>query len=302
MNKKIQELILKVLGICIPFAALLFVAEKIWQARFQLFQNMEPLHAILIIVFGGMLYAVDNIFLVLAWRRLIDWFGSTKTNWKTSLKVYGSTQIAKYLPGNFVQFPSRHILGTKAGLKHAPLLGAAIFEILGLVVVSSLIYIMGNLFFVSKTISLPSVILIFILTLIFPFAIQNLFSRVSALRKMDLFPSGVYSMYKGLVITWLIYLAFFLVAGLVMWIIIIGVDGSRYSPPLIIVFSTYAVSWLIGTISPGMPGGLGVREAISIYILSNYLGETTSILVTLLSRIVTVFGDFYFYFFVRLIR
>lgn len=301
-DKKAQKLILRIFSIFIPLIALLFVAEKVWRARFQLFNKMDFGHLILVVLLGGMLYAVDNFFLVLAWRRLIDWLGKTKTAWKISLKIYGNTQIAKYLPGNIVQFPSRHIMGAQAGLKHGPLVGAAIFEIIGLLIASSSVFFLGNLYAASQYKSLHIVILIFGIAVFFPLAIQIIFTRVNALREMNLFPSDIPSMYKGLAFTWLIYLAFFVVAGLVLWIVIVVIDGSWFNPPLFIVISTYAISWLIGTVSPGMPGGLGVREAVSIYILSGYIGEPTSVLVTLLSRFIMVLGDIYFYFFVRVIR
>lgn len=297
-----KTLIVQIISIILPLVALAFVVEKIWSVRVQIFDKLDVKQIALFILAGSTLYAIDSLFLVIAWRQLIDWFGATKTNFWMSLKIYGRTQIAKYIPGNIFHLPSRHIVGRQAGLNHVPLLGAAVFEIIGLVLVSGIISSFGILISKNQIIQ-PAWIFVYLFLVAFsPLILGIMFSRIPILQKMDLPQKSITEMYKVLMLNWFHYLFFFLVAGVVLWIIIFGVAASWSVIPLGIILSTYAISWLAGTVTPGAPAGAGVREAMLIFVLSGFLGEADSVLVALLLRIVTTLGDVYFYVITQLIR
>ncbi len=66
--------------------------------------------------------------------------------------------------------------------------------------------------------------------------------------------------------------------------------------PLHTALFTITISWLLGTIIPGAPAGAGIRESIVIFIPSNYIGESASVVVSLMLHIVTMLGDIVFYF------
>ncbi len=301
-SKEKKSIIIRVLSVVLPLAALAFVVEKIWSVRLQIFSELDVRKAIFIILGGSILYALDNLFLVLAWRQLVDWFGETKTNFVTSMKIYGRTQIAKYIPGNIFHLPSRHLLGRQLGLDHVPLLGAAIFEIVGLLLVSGIISSLGILIGKSQMMQ-PIVAFSIIITGVFsPLVFGVIFSHVPILQKIGLPRKNIAEMYKVLMPNWFIYLFFLLTAGMILWIIIYGVEGTWAHIPVGGVLSAYAASWLIGTVTPGAPAGAGVRETVLILMLSGFLGESTSVLIALISRIVTIIGDVCFYLFVQIIR
>jgi glycosyltransferase 2 family protein len=301
-SKEKKSLIIHVLSVVLPLAALAFVVEKIWSVRLQIFSELDVKQAILIILGGSILYALDNLLLVLAWRQLVDWFGETKTNFVVSMKIYGRTQIAKYIPGNIFHLPSRHILGRQLGLDHVPLLGAAIFEIVGLLIVSGIISSLGVVIRKGQIILPIGTFAFFFLSAFSPLVLGIIFHRIPVLRKLGLPQKSIAETYKVLLPNWFIYLFFLLVAGMILWIIIYGVKGSWSIVPPGIVLSAYAASWLAGTFTPGSPAGAGVREAVLILMLSGFLGESTSVLIALVSRMVTIFGDVCFYLIVQIIR
>ena len=53
----------------------------------------------------------------------------------------------------------------------------------------------------------------------------------------------------------------------------------------------YACAWIIGTVTPGAPGGLGVREAILVLLLAPYCGEGVAVAAALFLRIATTLAD-----------
>ena len=74
------------------------------------------------------------------------WFGQVNSTYKISHTVYARTQIAKYFPGNIFHYAGRQVLGNQVGYLHAPLAGASLFEVVGVLVVSSAISLSGSLF------------------------------------------------------------------------------------------------------------------------------------------------------------
>jgi uncharacterized membrane protein YbhN (UPF0104 family) len=301
-TKKIQGRIFSALSLLLSLAAIAFVIEKIWRVRFQIFEKIDIRQIGSMILVGSVIYALDNFLIIFAWRHLVDWLGRTKTTWQTALKIYGRTQITKYIPGNVLQFPSRHILGIQFGLDHKPLLGAGIFEIVGLLVAASTISLLG--IFAAKNqieaLSLRWLALIFLIGVFSPLLLHIAFSSIPFLQKINLLPKTIGETYKGLLPTWFAYLFFFLFAGGILYGLAYGISQLWISALFPVALSAYAVSWLAGTITPGSPGGMGVREAILILFLSAYFGEPTSVLIALTSRLVTVFGDFYIYIFAQL--
>lgn len=90
-----------------------------------------------------------------------------------------------------------------------------------------------------------------------------------------------------------LYLAFFLSCGLMFWALLGALNGVWQTDLIGIVGLSYATSWLAGKITPGAPGGIGVREAALVLLLGNTIGETEALLLGVALRVVTTFGDFF---------
>ena len=73
------------------------------------------------------------------------------------------------------------------------------------------------------------------------------------------------------------------------------VSGQWDGVPFYVAFSVFAISWFLGTVTPGAPAGVGVRESVIILLLSVHIGAQASILVSLLMRMVTLLADVVFY-------
>jgi hypothetical protein len=53
----------------------------------------------------------------------------------------------------------------------------------------------------------------------------------------------------------------------------------------------FALAWVIGLVTPGSPGGLGVRETALVVLLAPMTGADRALVLALGLRVVTVVGD-----------
>ena len=63
------------------------------------------------------------------------------------------------------------------------------------------------------------------------------------------------------------------------------------SLPVSLLCGAYVIAWLAGLVTPGAPAGIGVREAVLLFLLGNVLPHADLLLAVLIGRMVTVFGD-----------
>ena len=133
--------------------------------------------------------------------------------------------------------------------------------------------------------------------IVFPLIIQFILVHFSIGKKLGFPEKPVWSGLKGLLPILLIYLLFYLVDGSIFWILIGTSTGMWFNIPVLYIFSTFAISWVVGFITPGAPAGLGVRETIMILILTSFIGEPSAAFVALISRLVVTLGDLVFFLF-----
>jgi uncharacterized membrane protein YbhN (UPF0104 family) len=58
-----------------------------------------------------------------------------------------------------------------------------------------------------------------------------------------------------------------------------------------LITSIFAISWLLGFITPGSPGGIGIREALLVTFLAPIYGNAIAIWLSIVLRIITTLGD-----------
>jgi uncharacterized membrane protein YbhN (UPF0104 family) len=63
--------------------------------------------------------------------------------------------------------------------------------------------------------------------------------------------------------------------------------------PYWVCLAAICLPWAIGFVTPGAPGGIGVREATMVLILSQVMPPLESLLIPALMRMVTIAGDLF---------
>lgn len=225
----------------------------------------------------AMFYSLTSILLAFAWRQILNKLNVNVTRlW--SIKVYGISQLAKYVPGNVFHIAGRQALGMSAGIPGSALAKSSLWE-LGLIAISGVMF--G--------------------WLVLPLLIPEISLFVSAILTLLTIISVAFLLYRffglPLSIAFILQLVFLVVSGGLFVILLNIIMQSGESPPKAWIFisSAYVIAWLAGLITPGAPAGVGIREVVLFSLLKTYVIDADLLVAIILGRIVTVGGDLLFF-------
>lgn len=85
-----------------------------------------------------------------------------------------------------------------------------------------------------------------------------------------------------------LYGLFFLLMAAILWLL---AQLAGHALPIALCLAAATVPWLLGFVTPGAPGGLGVREAAMFMLLKPVMTPADGLLLVLALRLVTLFGD-----------
>ena len=293
MNKSI---VIKLLKIIIVLLSFWFIGEKFWQHQYWIKNNIINDLLIITILICGVLYGSSQFLLSFAWRRLLIWCGHENISIKNCNRIYGKSQIAKYIPGNVFHVIGRHILGKQEGIKHIVLAGATIYEILGLICASILISLGGIILFdlENNYLSLNQSVIIFIITFFIFVLVIGITPNLMQKRKINIPNKTLMNSILHISLIYISYFTFFIIAGLLLaFIVKIFIHINFFTVGKIIVI--FCIAWVTGFVVPGAPGGIGVREAVIIFFIAPIIGEAQGVAVSIALRFVTLIGDIFFF-------
>jgi glycosyltransferase 2 family protein len=224
----------------------------------------------------ALIYGLANLMLAVAWRDLLEHF-SVHVLRRWAIKIYGISQLAKYVPGNIFHLAGRQALGMAAGLPARALAKSALWE-LGLIAVA------GGLFAILAAPLMWTKLSILISVEIFGVMSVGV---VIALRQL-------LSTSVGMALIWqILFLALsgFVFIGVLELVTPTSFTYSTYS----LLCGAYVIAWFAGLVTPGAPAGVGVRELILLFLLKGMVAEADLLLAVVLWRLVTVTGDLFYF-------
>lgn len=265
------------LGSGLALIGIIFVALRLHTYWLDLdFSRVTPSTWLAIAVFA-VLYGLANLLLASAWWHLLMYLDTPVTR-LLSIKIYGISQLAKYLPGNIFHLAGRQALGMAAGMSAGALAKSTLWE-LGLIVLT------GTLF------------AWLILPLLFPahFEIASTFLLFGSAWLVAKILQKMASRQAALAFVW--QFLFLAVSGGIFVALLGIIAGSEIVPIQLwlTIGGAYIVAWLAGLITPGAPAGVGVREMILLLLLKSVMHEADLLMAILLGRLVTVAGDLLFF-------
>jgi uncharacterized membrane protein YbhN (UPF0104 family) len=262
------------MGAVLGVLGIFFVAARLHKYSDQISIDHFSPHEIFWMVLAVGVYGAANILLALAWQKILAFFNTpVATPW--AIRAYGVSQLAKYVPGNIFQFAGRQAVGMAAGLEARALLKSTFYE-LGLLAVVGACFGILALPLLLGWLHSGMALLLFISTVsAFSWGIQRFFSA-------------------QLAAAWGMHTLFLLVSGLIFWIILQNI--SHAAPvPVAGVVGAYVLAWLIGLVTPGAPAGVGVREAVLLFLLGAWVPPGQLVFTIVVGRMATVIGDLLFF-------
>jgi hypothetical protein len=269
--------ILNVLGILIALIGMGFVVNRIVVYQNQLNWSNFSEKTIAILILMIFVYGCANILLALAWQNILMELGIT-ISFSQAMQIYGKSQLAKYVPGNVFQFAGRQALGVANNLPNRPL-ALSIFWELGWLGASGGIFFFLSLSLISNNFPFIVCLILFVFILCIFFWIARHFFSIRIAHAA------------------ILYVLFHFIAGSAFVIILSNFVVPLQFPGYVSVGGAYVIAWLLGMITPGVPGGVGIREMVLFWFLHGTIVPGDLLITIILSRIVTIGGDVLFFIF-----
>ena len=291
--------LVSLLGTLVMGIALYFVITRIIEMRddidFTVFANLWVLLPLLLLVLWESLII---IFTSENFRKLVVSISGVEVSRPAAIKAYNNGNIYKYIPSGVMLLLGRNQMAVETkGLKHrkvafTTILEGAMWIVCALILsaVLALDYVVHyvrqlDLQYLGVAIGTIVPILLVLLFLLYRFR-NKLFGDTFDLK----------SEIEGLKVTAVL-------KRLPVMLLIVGVWGSSFlvtmailGQPLtlyvgVAIVGLYIMSWLIGFITPGAPGGLGIRELILLMFLGATVYEGLLLSAIVIHRGVQIAGD-----------
>lgn len=254
--------------------SLLFLARAFLEAgSAQVFAAIDVTDFAAIGLFG-IVYGLLLMLLARSWALAP---GSSAAGNRQILAVYGTSILPKYIPGSILQYGSRQLLGRQLGWDAALMAHGSLLEV-ALHVICSLV-----------------VALFLLIPALHPAGAEGLAWTIAVIAAaLAIATAAMIFVRRRLVVSVLVgsaayQLAFF--AGMAALAAFCGALFGVSVAQLLVVAGLFLVSWLVGFVVPLAPGGIGVREATGVALLSGLIGLETALLVLAAMRLVSLIGD-----------
>ncbi len=278
------------------FKAAVFTACMVYLVRCAAKLELSQLRLILLpAALGcGVLYFFCTLLMAQAWRLIVLSFHPSRLSFAQLAAVHLRSSLAKYIPSNVMHYAARHYMCRELGVSQKTVLVGNLFEI-AVMLAAALALLAG--FVVVEPALLPEAV-----------GIHRLFLRITVLaaavglagvlaaaavrlkaRQSETHRFSV----KGLAAVFVLDVVFLPLTGVVLSVLLWAMRaGIAFDGRLVVqIVFAYICAWTLGFVTPGAPGGLGVREATLTAILGPAIGHDTALLGALLFRLCTVFGE-----------
>lgn len=291
---------LKPVGICLTVAAIIFLIKKIAEMDFNIsdLANKNIAAAVIISVIICSLIIVCGC---IPWLSYVRALTGKKISFSEASRVYVRSNIFKYIPGNVFQFVGRNQLAVDKDISHSDVAVATGLDIVSTIIVTFIfsIVLLGKR--ISELLSIIDIgklaaaatILIAVMTVVLVVLFRKFSGKIIELLRhyLSVFSKKNirYSMSA------VIYYFFFTLLSAVSYAAVIWLTfGSKGISPdlseLVVLSGAYMISWLIGFVTPGSPGGIGIRESVMV-LLSDPSYQDVVVLYVLIQRIASVIAD-----------
>jgi hypothetical protein len=250
---------------------LALVAQRYWGELSQLALTGRQWLALggLALVYGSAL-----ILLGFAWHQVLVMVGAAPPGVAHAVRAHTTAQIAKYVPGNVFHFVGRHLIHRAAGMDDKRLALAAVVENVILLLAAGCVAAVSLALAGNGWVRGVALAVAALLAILIPVAGGRLLARAG------------WSM-RAAMNAFVLAILFFVIMALVI-ASLAAMLGAGWSGALA---GGGVAAWIAGFLTPGAPGGLGVREAVMVLTGGGGARPEALLLLALLFRVVTFAGD-----------
>lgn len=286
--------IVKWIGRILMILAFAFLVQRLWEYRESLNVNFKA--ADIVSLAGCCALYIATVYMCpVVYKTLLYITTGKKISYMRVADIYCKSNILKYLPGNVMQYVGRNQIAVEENLHHGEVALATILEI-GIVIISAALVAMTFSWsyaveWINNFIDIDSGTIVMIVggVIIGCGAVAVVCrKRLDEYLKIVLKKENVFRL-VGLII----YYSVNFVLGSVIYFFVLAVLQIRLtSEGYLVGIGLYALAFVLGYVTPGVPGGIGIRETILIYFFSSFMPESQILTGALIMRIISIIGDF----------
>lgn len=288
--------IVKIAGNLLMIAAVVFIVKKFIDMDVDFAQLGTPS------VLGSIAvsFAVQTAIVVFGtfpWLVFTQSLSGKKIPFSSAMPVYTKSNIYKYVPGNVFQYIGRNQLASDMSISHVDVACATVFDILFCVLWTGIISVIllggaisellskygKNLVIVAVVGVAVAAAAAALLRFKFKGKVKGYISRyLKAFEKGSrtrLFCGIVYYLFQNLISAAMYFICLYLIFG-----------GAAVPSELISLTGAFMFAWIIGFVTPGAPGGIGIRESVMLFVCGDKYEEKVLLFVLAL-RISSILAD-----------
>lgn len=288
--------IVKIAGNLLMIAAIAFLVKKIVSMDADLSQLGSPA----VIGAFGVNLVIQTLLIVVGcipWLVFTQSLSGKKIPFTAAMPVYTKSNVYKYLPGNVFQYVGRNKLAFDMSISHVDVACATILDILFCVFWTGIIAVVllggkiaGLLEKYGKNIIIVGIAGVILL------AAALIFVRMKFGDKLKEYLSRYSKAFerenrKCLLAGIFYYLVSNIVSAVMYFVCLrLVLGGSVSFGELTALTGAFMFAWIIGFVTPGAPGGIGIREGVMIFVSGDAYQERI-ILFVLVMRLASVLAD-----------
>jgi hypothetical protein len=215
--------------------------------------------------------------------------------------VFGYTQVAKYLPGNVFQYVFGVVIGRRVGIPASVMIATLSAEMmvaiataigfgsLGLISEGGQAILERSATHVVRALHSPILLALFALVALLGVVVTLVWPRPAKLllETLRAVPAKALPFAAALIVAQFVLNGFAIREVALIW----APQVAAKLPSLFLLSSGFAVAWVVGSLVPGAPGGVGIREAILLTLFAPVLGEPLSLATFFAMRLLTIFTE-----------
>lgn len=273
------------IGIAIGIAGVAFVVRTLiskWADVSTAFQEVNVPSLLLSLLLG--LLAMTSIGWL--WVQMIRDRGNVVSH-RRAMSWYFTGQLGKYVPGGIWPIVGRAELAARNGISRSDAYASTGLSLVTTYLAAVIAIALGAMF-TSDRRSIAALIVVSLASGLFIFSRNKL--RTAFIAKISRFLPAAQSLTDP---KKLVRLALLHVPAWVLMSLSTSVTASAFGADIGIfqmLFIT-STSWLVGFVVVGVPGGIGVREAVFTSLASGIIGAPIAVSLALLSRVVFITVD-----------
>lgn len=296
----------KPIGFLIMLASLAFIVDMLLKFDLSYLNQLNKFNFFSSIILSSLLYGIFFLLLPIGWMYILNILSPESAKVKTNkiIFLYAKSNLMKYLPGNVMEFIGRNIFGNQYGIKQYDLALSSVLEtiliiassvLVGLVFSSEMFFKIKSEFETRFSIHFHSeiflvIIFLFGLAFLFLFYFKRekiKFEIKKILIKYNL-KNALFKIFSVYVFHCILFIAF---SFSLVLILVMNFEINLNFDNFKIITSAFCFSWILGFVTPGAPGGLGVKEAALFTLLSPFFSSEITLTATLIHRLVSILGD-----------